>query len=70
MNTESESLAPGLDYSGEGSVSGSSFAANISGPATSGTANGVFYGPNANEVGGTFSATGAGISHVGSFGGN
>ncbi|NOD62446.1 MULTISPECIES: transferrin-binding protein-like solute binding protein [unclassified Ruegeria] len=39
------------------------------GPGTNGEAYGVFYGPNAEEVGGTFQASGAnGVSHIGSFG--
>lgn len=63
--------ASDLDFSGSGPVSGSAFAANVSGPATSGSATGAFYGPNASEVGGTFRTTGAGgLQHMGAFGGN
>ncbi|MEX0279001.1 MAG: transferrin-binding protein-like solute binding protein [Ruegeria sp.] len=61
--------APELDFSGSGNVSGNTFRANIAGTGTSGTADGIFYGRNAEEVGGTFQATGAGgVSHVGAFG--
>ncbi|NOD77259.1 MULTISPECIES: transferrin-binding protein-like solute binding protein [unclassified Ruegeria] len=61
--------APELDFTGAGSVSNSGFTATISGPGTNGEAYGVFYGPNAEEVGGTFQASGAnGVSHIGSFG--
>jgi hypothetical protein len=52
-------------------VSGSTFAASVSGAATSGSATGAFYGPNASEVGGTFRTTGSGgLQHMGAFGGN
>lgn len=61
--------APELDFSGTGNVSNSGFTANISGSATSGRADGVFYGPKAEEVGGTFSATGSGgVAYIGAFG--
>ncbi len=61
--------APELDFSGSGDVSGSGFRARVSGTGTSGTANGIFYGPNAEEVGGTFRTTGAGgVNYIGSFG--
>ncbi|WP_298849644.1 transferrin-binding protein-like solute binding protein [uncultured Ruegeria sp.] len=61
--------APELDFGGTGNISNSGFNATIAGPGTSGEAYGVFYGPNAEEVGGTFQATGAGgVSHIGAFG--
>lgn len=59
--------APELDFSGTGDVSGNTFRANISGSGTSGTADGIFYGRNAAEVGGTFQASGAGGDHIGAF---
>ncbi|MEM9975538.1 MAG: transferrin-binding protein-like solute binding protein [Pseudomonadota bacterium] len=62
--------ATDLDFSGSGSVSGNSFSAGIASTDLSGTANGSFYGPSAEEFGGTFSATGlSGEVHIGSFGG-
>lgn len=62
-------LAPELDFAGTGSVSNSGFVANVAGSGTSGQAHGVFYGPNAEEVGGTFQTTGAnGVSYIGAFG--
>ncbi|WP_050603043.1 transferrin-binding protein-like solute binding protein [Ruegeria sp. 6PALISEP08] len=76
-NTDATSLvvgvpdraAPELDFSGSGSISNSGFTATVAGPGTNGEAYGVFYGPNAEEVGGTFQATGAnGVSHIGAFG--
>lgn len=76
-NTDANSLvigvpdraAPELDFSGTGGISNSGFTAQISGSGTSGEAYGVFYGPNADEVGGTFQASGAGgVAHIGSFG--
>lgn len=69
-NTGAISSAPELDFSGTGSVSGTTFTANVSGSGTNGRADGLFYGPQANEVGGTFQTTGSGgITHAGSFGG-
>ncbi len=71
MNTAATSNAPQLDFSGTGAVSGSGFTASVSGTGTSGTAQGQFYGPSANEVGGTFSTSGpGGVWYMGSFGGN
>jgi hypothetical protein len=71
INTTTTSSASELDYSGTGTVSGSGFTASISGPATSGSAEGIFYGPTANEVGGTYQASGdGGVIQAGSFGGN
>ena len=70
LETAVWSTEAGLDYTGTGSVSGNGFVANISGTDTSGTANGKFYGPRAEEVGGTFRATGSGgVVHAGAFGG-
>ena len=70
LETATWSSEAGLDYTGTGSVSGNGFVANISGTDTSGTANGTFYGPRAEEVGGTFRATGTGgVVHAGAFGG-
>lgn len=70
LETAVWSSESGLDYTGTGSVSGNGFVANISGTDTSGTANGKFYGPRAEEVGGTFRATGSGgVVHAGAFGG-
>jgi len=58
-----------LDFAGSGPVSGSGFTASIvTNGAANGTANGQFYGPNAQEVGGTFSATGSNVNYIGSFG--
>ena len=71
LNSGSTGAASELDFAGSGSVVGSGFVAPVSGTGTSGSAQGQFYGPNANEVGGTFATTGSGdVSHIGSFGGN
>lgn len=68
--TSGPTAAGGLDFSGTGPVSGSAFTASISSTDLAGTANGHFYGPNAEEFGGTFSASGAGgATHIGAFGG-
>ncbi|WP_433988621.1 hypothetical protein SuNHUV7_21520 (plasmid) [Pseudoseohaeicola sp. NH-UV-7] len=59
---------PDLDFEGSGTVNGASFdmnIGNVAGSGLSGTATGKFYGPNAQEIGGTFSAGG----YIGSFGG-
>ncbi|MCG7518567.1 transferrin-binding protein-like solute binding protein [Ruegeria sp. Ofav3-42] len=64
-----ERSAPELNFSGSGNVSGNTFNANVSGTGNNGTADGVFYGPNATEVGGTFRTTGAGgATYIGAFG--
>ena len=57
-----------LDFNGGGPVSGTGFSASVSASTTSGTANGQFYGPTAQEVGGTFGLTGGATTYIGSFG--
>jgi hypothetical protein len=72
VNTAAASPKPGIDFSGSGSVSGSGFKASVDSDANlnmSGNANGQFYGPNAQEVGGTFGLDGSGNTYIGSFGG-
>ena len=60
-----------LDFTGSGPVSGSVFKAsvdaNFSVP-VSGSADGQFYGPSAQEVGGTFGLDGSDLTYIGSFG--
>jgi hypothetical protein len=61
-----------LDFSATGTVSGNGFSANIAPTATlgdGGTATGSFYGPGAQEAGGTFAASGANATYMGAFGG-
>lgn len=76
-NTEAFRLSDGqfrdaaeLDFSGNGSVSGAGFSAIISAsPTMSGEVQGVFYGPGAEEVGGTFEMSGPDDqAYIGSFG--
>lgn len=63
--------APELDFDGSGPVSGAGFTAAVSGPGSAGEAQGVFHGPNAEEVAGTYSLSGpGGVAHIGAFGGN
>ncbi len=71
-------LVPGLNLtgtlsyaSGSNRISGAvSTASSFNGSPMTGTATGNFYGPNANEIGGTFSVTGTGMeTFVGAFGG-
>lgn len=60
---------PDLDLSGSGRVSGNTFSAAVSGAGVAGSADGRFYGPNAEELGGTFqTSTSDGITYVGAFG--
>lgn len=60
---------PALDFSASGTVSGNGFAGTVSsGSGLSGRVDGTFYGPAADEVGGTFSATGSGATYGGAFG--
>lgn len=71
LNTGAMVSASELDFAGSGPVNGSGFRANVSGTGTSGRADGIFYGPNASEVGGTYQLTGpGGVVHAGAFGGN
>lgn len=57
-----------LDFSSSGTVTGTSMNGSISAPAgVSGTMTADLYGPNGEEVGGTFSMTGRG-TYVGAFG--
>lgn len=54
-STMSAFTAPGLDFTGSGPVSGTGFSAPVTGGlGLSGDATGQFYGPGAEEVGGTF----------------
>ncbi|MEM1065958.1 MAG: transferrin-binding protein-like solute binding protein [Pseudomonadota bacterium] len=70
VTTEVISSVPTLDFTGSGPVTGNRFSATIASTDTSGTASGTFYGPNAEEFGGTFDTTGpGGIVHFGAFGG-
>ncbi|WP_299424794.1 transferrin-binding protein-like solute binding protein [uncultured Shimia sp.] len=57
-----------LDFSGTGQIDGAGFNANLTSAAGSGTATGSFYGPNAEEVGGSFAISGSGSTHIGAFG--
>ncbi|MEM9475490.1 MAG: transferrin-binding protein-like solute binding protein [Pseudomonadota bacterium] len=76
-NTVTENLVtadvvadPAYDFTGSGPVSGNGFTASIASTNTSGTATGSFFGPNAEEFGGTFDTSGpSGHVHIGSFGG-
>jgi hypothetical protein len=72
-NITSTTSAPQLNYSGllVFSGSGTLFNGNITTTGgMTGTAQGQLYGPNAQEIGGTFSASGSGVtSLIGAFGG-
>ncbi len=70
LNTGYTRSAPELDFAGSGPVSGADFSANVSGTAVSGVANGTFYGPQAQEAGGTFRTSGNGYTYAGAFGTN
>lgn len=70
FNSGTVSNAANLDFTGSGLVSGNTFMANVTGSGVSGTADGYFYGPVADEVGGTFTASGPDGTYIGGFGGN
>lgn len=61
---------PRLDFDATGTVSGDGFSADISNRMGTGSVDGQFYGPNAEEVGGTFATTGSGGTYIGAFGAN
>ena len=57
------------NLSGTGAISGNTYAINnLSGGSLSGTANGTFYGPGANETAGTFQVSGGGTTVIAAFG--
>lgn len=62
------SSAPDLDFVGTGNIVGSAFEFSISGPDLTGRLDGSFFGPAAEEVGGTFEANGNNTFYVGAFG--
>ena len=70
LDTDEIAAVPELNFSGTGNVTGAGFEATINGvEITNGKAYGHFYGPNAEEVGGTFGAELMGNGfYVGSFG--
>lgn len=59
------------DFTANGTISGNTFSATLSpgSTLTSGSATGSLYGPNAEEAGGTFQASGNGTHYIGAFGG-
>lgn len=75
-NTRSGETRLPLDFAGSGRISGAAFSGTVSGGQVLGNIDGEttgrFYGPNAEEVGGTFSLNGrfggATRNYVGSFG--
>jgi hypothetical protein len=59
-----------LDFSVNGmTLANGQFSGAISGGTLVGTLNGQLYGPNGEEIGGTFSTTGSGGAYLGAFGG-
>lgn len=67
-NTLDRNSLPLLNFEAEGTVSGTGFTATPTNPGRNGQVNGQFYGPNAEEVGGTFGLTGDNINYGGAFG--
>lgn len=64
------SATPGLNFKGTGSVSGTTFSVPLDGDILHGSASGAFYGPKAEELGGTFQTSGSGYDYIGAFGAN
>ncbi|PWR01805.1 hypothetical protein DKT77_14485 [Meridianimarinicoccus roseus] len=58
-----------LNFEATGTVSGTGFSATPTNPGRSGRVDGQFFGPAAEEVGGTFGITGSNIVYGGAFGG-
>ncbi|WP_425093292.1 transferrin-binding protein-like solute binding protein [Tropicimonas sp. S265A] len=63
-------LSSSLDFGSTGTISGNGFQTTINTTGLTGSVDGRFYGPDAEEVGGTFRATGSGINYFGAFGAN
>jgi len=57
-----------LNFSGTGTISGSRVTADIASADLTGTAEGQFFGPNAEEFGGTFLLEAGDTTHIGAFG--
>ena len=57
-----------LNFSGTGTISGSQARARITSSDLTGTADGQFFGPGAEEFGGTFLLEGSDTTHIDSFG--
>ena len=68
IGTLAETPAPELDLSGTMTVTGGVFTGVVSTAETSGSLQGWFYGPNAEEAGGLFETLGTGVRYIGSFG--
>ncbi|MHA6346427.1 transferrin-binding protein-like solute binding protein [Roseivivax sp. CAU 1761] len=59
---------PDLDFTASGTLTGSGFTSNIDTAGIEGSVNGQFYGPGAEEVGGTFAAKAGQSTYLGAFG--
>ncbi|WP_058240310.1 transferrin-binding protein-like solute binding protein [Shimia marina] len=57
-----------LDFNGTGTITDSGFNANLTSGSGTGSTQGNFFGPNAEEVGGTFSVSGSTVTHIGAYG--
>ena len=65
---ENATTLPGLDFNGSGNIDGAGFNVVITNGYGAGEVDGRFYGPNAEELGGIFHASGSGVDYFGSFG--
>ena len=63
-----ESSAPQLNLSGVLSIDGASFSGPVASAGSAGTAEGAFFGPNAEEAGGLFWTEGPNVRYMGAFG--
>lgn len=68
LETADTGAAPELDFEANISLSGSEFTGPFAGTGISGRLDGAFYGPAAQEIGGTFSGNGSAGAYIGSFG--
>ncbi|MWB77786.1 hypothetical protein GLS40_07105 [Pseudooceanicola sp. 216_PA32_1] len=67
-NSLAEAPMPQLDFVASAQVAGSGFSGTVAGAGMTGALNGAFYGGMAEELGGVFSASGAGMAYAGAFG--
>ncbi|QIE41153.1 transferrin-binding protein-like solute binding protein [Rhodobacteraceae bacterium SC52] len=68
LNANTLTNPDSLDFNATGTISGTGFTASPTNAGRTGSVNGQFYGPSAEEVGGTFGISGSNVVYGGAFG--